>query len=375
MSSSRGSVIVAVLTAPLLMMASPALAGPEHNDAVAVRAAETIRHLYQDEAVARRMHDLLIRNARAGRYKSLSAEQMQQRLVADLQSVAVDQHMKVKFDPDQAGDPAPAFTPPSKRPSDVPPRRLQPRPVAPEVEAESKMTNYGVAKAAILSGNIGLIRIDTWRPVSPELEERFAAAFELVEDTEALIVDVTRNDGGYPDSVALFLSYLFDREPFLVNRIRWRYGPADEAWTFATVKGPRYGEERPLFVTASADTFSAAEEFTYSIKHLKRAVIVGQTTKGGANPGGYENVGYGFSIHVPRGRAENPITGTNWEGVGVKPDINVATEKAVETAHRLALEAVLKMETDPKRKEAVEKALERVVQSQPILRDPTRSGR
>ena len=55
-------------------------------------------------------------------------------------------------------------------------------------------------------------------------------------------------------------------------------------------------------------------------------------------------------ISVPYDRAVNPVTGTNWEGVGIIPDVAVSADQALETAHLMALRGVRDGEIDPRRK-------------------------
>ncbi|WP_444914743.1 hypothetical protein [Microbulbifer sp. TRSA007] len=43
-------------------------------------------------------------------------------------------------------------------------------------------------------------------------------------------------------------------------------------------------------------------------------------------------------IAIPIAKAVNPITKANWEGTGVKPDIEISREKAFPTAYRLPLQ-------------------------------------
>ncbi len=93
---------------------------------------------------------------------------------------------------------------------------------------------------------------------------------------------------------------------------------------------------QPVYVLTSGSTFSGAEEFTYNLKNLKRATIVGQTTGGGAHPTAPLRVDGHFMIGVPFARAINPISKTNWEGKGVEPDVKVPTDQALDVARKLA---------------------------------------
>jgi C-terminal processing protease CtpA/Prc len=162
----------------------------------------------------------------------------------------------------------------------------------------------------------------------------------FLANTDALIVDLRRNGGGRPEMVALLSSYLFDERTHL-NDLYWREGNrTDEFWTNATVAGPRYGGKKPVFVLTSKRTFSGAEEFAYNLKALKRATIVGETSGGGAHPGDMQKIADGFAMFVPTGRAINPVTKTNWEGVGVEPDVVVPADQALDKAKELAAAAL-----------------------------------
>jgi tetratricopeptide (TPR) repeat protein len=90
--------------------------------------------------------------------------------------------------------------------------------------------------------------------------------------------------------------------------------------------------EIPVYVLTSNYTFSGAEEFAYNLKTRERATIIGETTGGGANPGGMNPITEKLGMFIPTGRAINPITGTNWEGTGVEPHILVAADSALEVA-------------------------------------------
>ena len=137
--------------------------------------------------------------------------------------------------------------------------------------------------------------------------------------------------------VQFLCSYFFGRKPVHLNSLYWRpSGRTDEFWTLKDLPGKRMPDV-DLFILTSRRTFSGAEEFTYHMKNLKRATIVGDTTGGGAHPVNMKAVNEAFVLVVPVGRAINPISKTNWEGVGVEPDVKISSEKALATAHLLAL--------------------------------------
>jgi hypothetical protein len=82
---------------------------------------------------------------------------------------------------------------------------------------------------------------------------------------------------------------------------------------------------------------------------------VGENTGGGAHPVNFHQVkGYPVGMSLPFGRAVNPITGTNWEGTGIAPDVAVPVSEALTAAHTRALVAISEKTTDPGRKTELE---------------------
>jgi hypothetical protein len=194
-----------------------------------------------------------------------------------------------------------------------------------------------------LPGNVGYIDLHSFPPPQAGAGAAAQSAMNTLHDTDALIIDITYNTGGDPEMVALLCSYLFGPEPVHLDDIHWRRGDTfevEEFWTHSEVAGKRYGEDKPVYVLTSDRTFSAAEEFAYILQALGRATIVGETTAGGANPTRPFVLAADFSVAIPIGTAVNPVTKTNWEGTGVKPDIAVPEEKALETAKNAALEKI-----------------------------------
>jgi C-terminal processing protease CtpA/Prc len=89
-------------------------------------------------------------------------------------------------------------------------------------------------------------------------------------------------------------------------------------------------------VLISHSTFSAAEGFSYDLKMLKRATLVGEATSGRGHMGMAHRIDDHFTIRIPAVRVTNPISGTNWEGTGVEPDVKARSADALATAEKLA---------------------------------------
>lgn len=160
--------------------------------------------------------------------------------------------------------------------------------------------------------------------------------------------------------IQLLTSYLV-AVPTHLNTFHVRKTNSEEQfWTAAHVDGPRY-LDKEVYVLTSGGTFSAAEEFTYNLKNMKRATIVGETTGGGAHPVDLHYLkDIKFAAMIPFGRAINPITKTNWEGTGVEPDVKVKIEDALSKAHALALENLQKKPKDAEDKKRISWALDTV---------------
>src|SRR5262249_10427141 len=105
-----------------------------------------------------------------------------------------------------------------------------------------------------------------------------------------------------------------------------------EFWTRDSVAGRRFGGKKPIYVLTSSQTFSGGEEFTYDLQALERAVVVGERTAGGAHLTAPVRIDDHFTLRVPFARAVNPITHTDWEGVGVMPAVEATAVDALQVA-------------------------------------------
>jgi C-terminal processing protease CtpA/Prc len=218
-----------------------------------------------------------------------------QRLTEDIRAVAGDKHLRVTA----AGAPVAA-----------------PRPARPRAEG-------GVARADILDGNVGYIEVVGFPPPGA-FNGPVNRAMAAIQNTRALIVDVRRNGGGSPVTVSYLVSYFLRSGGRVhINSFTNRIPGTDTFRTqdFWSVTTPFSYAGKLVFVLTSDSTFSGGEEFAYDMQVMKLATVVGETTGGGANPGGTFPLSAGLTMFVPGGRARNPITGTNWEGVASPPTL------------------------------------------------------
>jgi C-terminal processing protease CtpA/Prc len=162
----------------------------------------------------------------------------------------------------------------------------------------------------------------------------------LVAGTYALIIDLRRNGGGHPNGVAFWCSYLFPEEPVHLNDIfHADTGETRQFWSLPYVPGPRY-LDRPVYVLISSRTFSGGEDLCYTLQALGRAELIGETTGGGAHPTRPFPISAAVHIAIPFARSINPVTGTNWQGTGVIPDVPVPADEAYGAAYAKALRHV-----------------------------------
>ncbi|MHA2365190.1 MAG: S41 family peptidase, partial [Candidatus Hodarchaeales archaeon] len=265
-----------------------------------------------------------------GAYESVDDVQaFSQVLTHDLQYVSNDLHCGVIYDPRIAGEMTKVKTPKEQHAE------------ASRIFYESKYKgNLGFVKLEKLFGNIGYIDLRGFVPAK-DAGDLAIATMTFLSNSNALIFDLRMNEGGHPSMIILLTSYLFDESKH-INTFYYRdTDEYEQFWTFEYVPSRGFLPNIPVYILTSKRTVSAAEEFAYNLKQLKRATIVGETTQGGAHMINWEVINEDLVICVPFGRPINPITKTNWEGVGVKPDIVVLCQEALKIAHIHALEQLI----------------------------------
>lgn len=311
-------------------------------DAVLSRLNES----YVLPEVAAQMEKSIRTRMQQGEYDKInSSALLAQTLTTHLAEVAKDKHLGVGF----SYDPIPLS-------SEQKETSLEDRE---QFRRMAGAMNFGFEKVERLNGNIGYMELDGF--VTAELGADTAiAAMQFLANTDALIIDLRYNGGGVPGTAQLIISYLFSETPLHYHSIYWRQNNRTEQfWTLPYVPGKRY-VGKPVYVLMGKRTLSAPESFAYSLQAQKRVTVVGEVSAGGANPGREFRINEHFRIFVPTGRAINPVTGTNWEGTGVKPDIETTFAHALKTAHLAALRKLLETSTSERKKQQLKSVIEEV---------------
>ncbi|MFD9460816.1 S41 family peptidase [Streptomyces sp. NPDC060027] len=282
---------------------------------------ETARLLtehYVFPETAEQLAELLRRRLAEGAYDVESAEELGRLVTADLQSVNGDRHLRLAYH----AEPVP---------------KEQGAAALAALRRNFDTSLGGARRVELLEGGVAVVEL---APSLFPLEwaaEPLGAALTLASSARALILDLRANRGGDPDTVAFVCSYLLDDRTHL-NTMQWRDGDrSEQSWTLPHVPGARFGGTKPLYVLCSDHTFSAGEELTNDLQQLGRAVVVGERTGGGAHPREGWTVHPHLEVAIPVGRAVNPVSGTNWEGTGVQPDIACAAADSLDRAYALAL--------------------------------------
>ena len=292
----------------------------------------------------------------AGGYDRVtSAEQFAEVLTQDLQAASGDKHLIVEFSP------APLA---ADMPSVPPETPINPEPVS-EADAARvghvwRGKNCMFVNVAALPGNIGYLKFNAFLPPA-SCGETASAAMRFVADCAALIIDLRDNTGGDPAMVAFRSLYLFSGPVHLDELDEPRADVTGAILDDAVVPGRKF-LGKSVFVLTSNRTFSAAEAFAYSLQMLKRATIVGETSGGGAHAALPLRIDPHFRVALPFARSINPISGTNWEGRGVTPDISTKEEVAVQSAYGAALAELLPGMPPSKERDAIKREIDALAQ-------------
>lgn len=282
-------------------------------------AVADLTRYYVDPYVAQKMAAALRAHEKSGDDDAATdGEAFADLVTQQMQNVSHDKHVMMTY--------GAAIAPESPQP-----------PSAADVAAyrkEMERTNCRFEIVRVLPRNVGYLKFNSF-PDAEICGPRAAAAMAKLNDVDAIIFDLRDNPGGYANMVALIATYLFDRPTHLNDFYDRDENTTEESWTLAPVPGNKLAD-KPAFVLTSHMTFSAAEAFSYDLKMLKRVTLVGETTSGRGHMAMGRRIDDHFMIRVPDIKVVNPISKTNWDGTGVKPDVKVKAADALATAEKLA---------------------------------------
>jgi len=288
-------------------------------------AIAKLNEFYVFPETAKKMEEALRARQAKGEYDSVTeADAFANVLTDHLQQVSHDKHLRVNFSP---------MVIPNREPGPNPEMEAQMR-------KQMEGNNCFFEKVERLPSNIGYLKFNAF-PDPEVCGPTATAAMNFLGNVDALIIDLRENGGGDPKMVAYLSTYLFGESTHLNDLYNRKENSTTQYWTLPYVPGKRL-TGKPVFILTAKRTFSGAEEFTYNLKNLKRATIIGETTGGGAHPVSGHRIDDHFSIGVPFARAINPISKANWEGTGVEPDVKVPADEALSEARKVATEALRK---------------------------------
>ncbi|MGA2538680.1 MAG: S41 family peptidase [Terracidiphilus sp.] len=275
-----------------------------------------LKHYYFDRDVAQKTADAMLAHENSGSYNPVTeAPAFAALLTRQLRDASHDMHLEVIYSqerlPDHPGAPSPDS-------------------LASYREA-LEQSNCFFEKVEIMPRSIGYFKLDSF-PDASICGRKAAAAMATLNSADAIVFDLRDNGGGYQNMVSLIASYLFDHPEYIYSP---RDAPTEESWTRSPVPGNRLAD-KPVYILTSRSTWSAAECFSYDLKMLKRATLVGETTRSGAHAGVFHRIDDNFGMGIPEVRAINPYGKSDWEGIGVEPDVEVGGADALQVAVNLA---------------------------------------
>jgi hypothetical protein len=293
------------------------------RDRLIQAVAATVKQHYFDRNVAETAASALVAHERAGDYDAATDGQAFANLLArHLIEASGDNHFTVEYTPRAFPD----FS----------------KPPGPEFQARYRaameQADCTFEKVEVTPGHVGYLKLNSF-PDTAACQSKAESAMKTLNHANALIFDLRDNRGGYANMVVFLASYLFDHPEYMFNP---RDPVTGQTWTRSPVAGSRL-IDKPVYILTSSRTYSAAEQFSYDLKMLKRATLVGEPTGGATHSGVLYNLDDHFAVGIPEYRPVNPFSGKDWAVTGVEPDVKVKAADAVATAEKLA-------ETGPRRR-------------------------
>ncbi len=316
---------------------------------------EILKVKYISPDILPKLDSTISGNYTKGKYDTISTgNEFAFRLTRDLQEITRDQHLKILY----------------KQTNKTDNQGIIKRELSRDQWLKNLMieNNYSIKEKAILEGNIGYVSIPLFGPLR-DCADTLIAAMNYVKNTKALIIDLRDCRGSLDENTIPFIFSYFFKDPVHIDNFYTREtNTLKQFWTYGYVPGSLY-VDKPIYVLTSGKTFSGGEAFAYNLQQLKRGVVVGELTRGGANPSEMQKINANFSITVPYAASISSVSNTNWENTGVKPDIEVKSILALYEANSLALKKLLSSSENQSTTVELEAAIHGL--KKPVLRKVT----
>ena len=281
-------------------------------------AAANLKQYYFDHSVAKKTAEALLAHEKDGDDNAATQQgaAFAALLTAEMRDASSDMHLVMEYSQNPLPSGPPVQTPEGTA----------------RFRAALLEQHCMIRKAEILPHDVGYLKLDFF-PDDSVCGAEIREAMASLNHANAIIFDLRDNSGGFPSTVSLVASYLFDHPVYMYGP---RGAPTVDSWTRSPVTGNNLAD-KPVYVLTSGATWSGAEQFSYDLKMLKRATLVGEITRGGAHAGVFHRIDDHFGMGIPEERSINPYGKTDWEGVGVIPDVKVNAADALDTAVKLAI--------------------------------------
>ena len=242
-------------------------------------------------------------------FKDLKPQDFVEKINLQLQRYSGDKHLRLEYNPE--------YTHKVKVGDDV----------NEDQRGKERKTNFGFNKIEILEGNTGLLRLTYF--ADPEgLEDLIKSSFNILSNTDQLIVDLRGNSGGSGTMLQKLMSVFLPERSTAILQIKYKANTIQ----LETDSVPLTEYHRPIYLLCDEKTFSAGEGFAMILQNRKRALVIGETTAGAGNISGPYVVNDSFVITIPVGVINDVLTGKGWEGTGVVPDVAVKSSDALAKA-------------------------------------------
>ncbi|HWQ86286.1 S41 family peptidase [Brevundimonas sp.] len=325
-----GTPALAQRAAPTAVARAEAAAplGVEQRAAAIAAIIQTVesRYVFPDRVPA--IRDRLNEGLASGRYDTADPGVFAERVTADLRESSGDGHMYLNHAPDQyaaaAGSDAEADDNPALQAIWA---------------AAARRSNNGLTEMRILPGNVRYLRISGFHWVADRTGQAYDDAMRFMRDGDALVIDLRGNGGGDHAAVRYLLSHFMEPDQLDITFLEAGKDPIQSRTLDNLPAGRLRG--KPLYVLISRQVGSAAEAFAYDVQQFRLGTLVGATTGGAANNNTFFPVAPAFMLSVSYGRPVHPVSGANWEAVGVSPDVAVDPAIALDTAALLAVKSLL----------------------------------